>query len=183
MIRTSEHPKWKNGMAKSAPALSLWTLLCVLSHPALADGSSLRSILETQYAVMKSAMTAKDEQGIRALLSPDFVSTDVSGKQEGAAQMILEVKTLPADPQRVSATRLEKITETIDGAQIEQRYEVKTKKSSPDGTLHDIELITLSTDNWINDNGAWRLRSTTTHQMDFFVDDRNVLHRVLATAH
>ncbi|MFY9836465.1 MAG: nuclear transport factor 2 family protein [Xanthobacteraceae bacterium] len=118
----------------------------------------LRLQLEARYAAMKAAMAARDSDAITALLTPDFVSTDSSNKSEDAAMMIQEVASSPRDPNKDSHTTLTKTTSAGDSAVAEQRYEMTTKKTGPDGTMQDIRLITLSTDTWVHLNGSWRLK-------------------------
>jgi hypothetical protein len=129
--------------------------------------------LEAQYAAMKAAMAARDSNAISALLTPDFVSIDSSNKSEDAARA-----SSPSDPNKVSHTTLTKITSAGDAAVVEQRYEMTTKKSGPDGKMHDIRLITLSTDAWVNLNGSWRLKRTVTDQMDYAINGQTVIHKV-----
>src|SRR5215467_12091841 len=69
--------------------------------------------------------------------------------------MIQEVASSPQDPNKDSHTTLTKVTSAGDAAVVEQRYEMTTKKSGPDGTMRDIRLITLSTDTWVHSNGSW----------------------------
>ena len=134
--------------------------------------------LEARYAAMKAAMAARDSNAISALLSPDFVSVDSSNKSEDAARMIQEVASSPRDPNKDSHTTLTKITSDGDAAVVEQRYEMTTKKSGPDGTMRDIRLITLSTDTWVHLNGSWRLKSTVTNQVDYAINGQTVIHKV-----
>jgi ketosteroid isomerase-like protein len=138
----------------------------------------LRLQLEAQYAAMKVAMAAHDSNAMSALLTPDFVSIDSSNKSEDAARMIQEVASSPSDPNKVSHTTLTKITSAGDAAVVEQRYEMTTKKSGPDGKMHDIRLITLSTDAWVSLNGSWRLKRTVTDQMEYAINGQTVIHKV-----
>ena len=111
--------------------------------------------LEARYAAMKAAMAARDSNAISALLSPDFVSIDSSNKSEDAAVMIQEVASSPRDPNKDSHTTLTKITSDGDAAVVEQRYEMTTKKSGPDGTMR-----------------------TVTNQVDYAINGQTVIHKV-----
>lgn len=57
--------------------------------------SDLRSTLEGRYAELKSAIANRDAESLSSLLTPDFISTDISGRAETAAQMISDLKKLP----------------------------------------------------------------------------------------
>jgi hypothetical protein len=127
---------------------------------------------------MKAAMAARDSKAISALLSSDFVSVDSSNKSEDAAGMIQEVASSPQDPNKDSHTTLTKVTSAGDAAVVEQRYEMTTKKSGPEGTMRDIRLIMLSTDTWVRSNGSWRLKRTVTNQVDCAINGQTVIHKV-----
>jgi hypothetical protein len=142
-----------------------------------ASGNVLRGELAARYAAMKTAMANKDEAAIRSLLADGFVSVDVGGKSEDAADMVRDVLALPADPGRHSQTTI--VSVKVDGrtALVEQRYEMTRKTTAPDGTEKSTALSTLSTDTWINDHGAWRIARTVTRKLDYTVDGRTIAHR------
>lgn len=127
---------------------------------------------------MKAAMGARDSKAVAALLAPTFVSIDVSGQSENAAQMIQEVAALPKDPNKVSTTTLLSVKPDSNSAVVEQRYDMKTTKTGPDGTKRNIELVTLSRDTWVNSNGTWFMEKTETEQLDYYVDGKRVAHKI-----
>ncbi len=146
------------------------------------EDRELRTLLEGRYAALKVAMAARNENEIVSLLSPDFVSEDLSGKVSTASQMIQQVKALPQDPNKVSKTTLLSIRPEGGVAVVEQRYDMKTKKISADGAKRDAGMTTLSTDTWIMVNGTWLLQRTVTNQLDFSLDGQAVAHKVRAPA-
>lgn len=73
--------------------------------------------------------------------------------------MIQEVDGLPKDPSKVSTTTLLSIKVAGNVAVADQRYEMRTTKIAADGSRDSIRLITLSTDTWMNSNGACCCRS------------------------
>ncbi|HEY1891845.1 MAG TPA: DUF4440 domain-containing protein [Steroidobacteraceae bacterium] len=150
-----------------------------------AHQSSLRDSLQARYAQMKHAMEAHDAQAVTAILAPGFVSLELDGKTESADQMVQDVKTLPSDPARSSQTTLLSIRSTKRDAVVEQRYTMKTRKRSQDGTEHRVELVAVSTDTWILSHGAWLLQRTVTDQLDYYIDGKQVMHQKRAddTAH
>lgn len=123
-------------------------------------------------------MGARDAMAVASLLAPSFVSIDVSGQSEDASQMIQEVAGLPKDPLKVSTTTLLSVKPVGNTAVVEQRYDMKTTKAAPDGAKRNIELITLSTDTWVNSNGEWLMQKTETEQLDYYVDGRRVAHEI-----
>jgi ketosteroid isomerase-like protein len=144
---------------------------------AAATDGSLRSVLEERYAAMKSAMDS-DPKTVAALLAPDFLSEDLSGKTESASDMIQQLGTMPKDPNRVSDTTVLSVQVSGDTATVQQRYHMTTTKAGADGTTRQaVELETLSTDTWINSAGTWLLRRTVTNQLDYKIDGRLVAHK------
>jgi hypothetical protein len=142
-----------------------------------ADEANLRPVLEDRYAAMKSAMEKRDGDALSSLLTANFVSVDVSGQQENAAQIIAELKQLPADDARTSKTTIRSIKVERGTARVEQEYDMKTKRAAADGKIQDIELVTVSEDVWILSKGVWLCESTSTNQVDYTVNGQAVAHR------
>jgi len=165
-------------MVKTSTFLLLSFLLASAVQPGLADDSTLRPVLESRYAAMKSAMADRDAKAISSLLTVDFISIDVSGNSGSAAQMITEANALPEDQSRISNTEILSVEREgeVEGegevAVVQQRYDMKTTKSGPDDSKPNIELIAISTDTWINPNGVWLLQKTVTNQTDLLVDGK-----------
>ncbi len=137
----------------------------------------LREVLQSRYAAMKAAMAAHDGPGIAAILAPNFVSVDVSGKSENASQTIAEVNALKTDPDKSSNTTLSSISPGSTAVTVEQRYDMKTKSTTADGTQHDVELVTLSTDTWVKSGNVWLIERTVTDDVTYFVDGKLTAHR------
>jgi hypothetical protein len=164
-------------MKKLMPILAL--AFCVVASAASvhAEDSSLKATLQSRYAAMKVAMSARDDKAVAALLAPDFVSIDVFGQSEGAAQMISEVDALPKDPNKVSTTTILSTKPDGDSVVVSQRYDMKTIKVAADGSKRNVELITLSTDTWGKIGGTWLLKKTQTDQLDYYVNGVQVAHK------
>jgi ketosteroid isomerase-like protein len=144
--------------------------------------SALRSVLEGRYAAMKAAMAARDRQAIAALLAPDFVSVDLSGRSESAEQMLPKLAGMPDDPNKVSETTLLSVKLDGDVATVSQRYHMTTTKVDEKGVRHPVEIVTVSTDTWVRSGDTWRLQRTVTDQIDYTVDGRSVAHKVRSAA-
>jgi hypothetical protein len=158
----------------------LIALSCVLAsfNVARADDNALRAAFQTYYARVKLAMLTHDDKAMQALLAPGFISIDVSGQTEGAAQMIGEVDSLPKDLKKVSTTTLLSLKASGNTAIVTQRYDMKTVKLAADGSNEDVELVTLSTDTWVTASGTWALQKTETDQLDYYVNGQQVAHKV-----
>ena len=92
--------------------------------------------------------------------------------------MIQEVVALPKDPLEVNTTTLLSVRVAGNSAVVDQRYEMKTVKTSADGSKANIQLITLSTDTWTNTNRVWLLQKTVTNQLDYYKNGQLLMHKV-----
>jgi hypothetical protein len=102
---------------------------------------------------------------------------DVSGSSEDAAQMIADLKRLTPDPHKTSTTTLVSVTPIVDAVTVEQRYDMQTSKTVG-GVRHSIELITQSTDTWVEAPGGWQIERTVTEEVSYFRDGQIVMHKV-----
>jgi hypothetical protein len=165
-------------MRKLLTGLFIFTLAILTVTAVRADESDMRLVFEERYAAMKSAMANRDGEAMASLLAPGFISTEVSGQTKNASQIIQEVKALPIDPLKVSKTTVHSIKMDGSTASVKQSYDMKTRKVAADGTMQNIELIGVSEDTWVLSNGVWLCQSTTTIQLDYFVNGQAVIHKV-----
>jgi hypothetical protein len=156
-----------------AGVFATFTVLCLCGFAA----NDLKSVLQARYAEMKAAMAAHNDAAVAAILAPGFISIDTSGQSEGASQMISEVDRLQPDPNKTSTTTLESVTQHGDTAMVEQRYDMRTTKTGPDGVHHKVELITRSTDTWVKPKATWLLQKTVTNELSYYVDGAVVAHK------
>jgi hypothetical protein len=139
--------------------------------------ADIRMQLQVRYDEMTSAMAAHDGAALATLLAPNFVSIDTSGSAESGSQMVEEVNDLPQDPNKTSATTLVDVAPQANAVVVRQRYEMHTLKTGPDGAPHRVELVTLSTDTWVNANGAWLIQRTVTNDLSYYVDGALKAHQ------
>lgn len=142
------------------------------------SGSGPRYHFENRYAALKVAIESKDETAIRSVLADGFVSVDIDGKSMDAAQMMKGLQTLPDDPNRQSHTTILSVRGDEHAAVVRQRYDMTTKIKESDGSEHPATISTVSTDNWVNENGSWRVVRTVTNQLDWTVDGKTVAHKM-----
>lgn len=164
-------------MSKVTVVLAALLLVGTVVSIARADENALRTALQGRYSAMKTAMAAHDDKAMAALLTPDFVSIDISGNNEDAPQMIREVDSLSPDPDKVSTTTILSLRSNGKGAIVEQRYDMRTIKVGADGSRRTIRLATFSTDTWLKVIGEWFLQKTETTQLDYYVDGQLVEHK------
>ena len=72
-------------------------LISCLVLLAAADEADVRRLFEGRHAAMKTALAQRDANALSSLLSPGFVSTDVSGHTENTTELIAGLKKLPVD--------------------------------------------------------------------------------------
>jgi ketosteroid isomerase-like protein len=162
---------------KQSRLRSLAIIFCSLAiGAASAADDPVTVTLQARYAAMKIAMEAHDSAAISAVLAPDFVSVDVSGRSKNGSQMISEVVSLKSDPNRSSHTTLISVDLNPPLAVVHQRYEMTTIKTDSDGTQHKIGVTALSTDIWVKSAGDWLIERTATEEMSLFQDGATVLH-------
>lgn len=145
---------------------------------ALANNEDLRAMLQSRYTAMKVAMSAHDGAAIEAILAPDFQGIDISGQSETAKQMIAEVDALKPDPNKASTTTLISVNLLPNEAIVIQRYDMKTIRDAFDGSAHNIELVTLSKDTWVDNKGVWLIKRTVTNELSLFRDGKLIVHKV-----
>jgi hypothetical protein len=156
-------------------------VIVLVSGLAFVDASAqpnLKEILQERYAAMKAAMADRDTSAMAGLLSSDFISIDITGKTETADQMIAGVNGLTPDPNKTSSTTLISMIQVGGTATVEQRHEMHSLKSGPDRIFHQVELVTLSTDMWIELKDVWLISKTMTDDLTYSVDGKVVVHKV-----
>jgi hypothetical protein len=62
-----------------------------------------------------------------------------------------------------------------------QRYDMKTIRTDPDSTPHNVELVTVSTDTWVKPANVWLIDKTVTDELSYFKDGKLVAHQVKPT--
>jgi hypothetical protein len=169
---------YRDTMMNKLFALCFAASLVTVTSTKADDYIDLRGVFEGRYAAMKSAMAKRDGNALSALLAPDFESIDVAGSKTTAAQMIDELKKLPVDARKTSETTILSVKVKGGTALIKQSYDMKTTKAGTGGALQNIELKTISEDTWVNSQGVWLCKSTTTDQLDYLVNDQVVAHKV-----
>jgi ketosteroid isomerase-like protein len=145
-----------------------------IGDPAVPADHPLRPVLDERYLAMRDAMARHDADGIRALLTEDFTSIDVSDRRQSGETMIRGVLALQLDrSKRTAQTTVTALDVRADGreAVVEQRYAMTTTGLS---LTVPRALQTWSTDVWRDENGTWRLAQTRTNR----IESQGVLGRV-----
>jgi hypothetical protein len=124
---------------------------------------------------MKSAMAKRDGDALSPLLTANFVSVDVSGQQENAAQIIAELKQLPADDARTSKTTIRSIKARHRARGTSVRYEDQKDRCRRQNTGHRTRYHLGGRLDSVK--GVWLCESTSTNRLDYTVNGQAVAHR------
>ena len=158
-------------MTKFVPALIVAAAFAAPS--AFAQASSPANVkFNDLYAKLKAAMAERNTSAISAMLTPDFISEDVSGKTETGEQMMTELSKVPADPARKSETTVISADIKGDTANIVQRYHSSLAKPGSDGQAKVTDIDTESQDTWKLIGGVWHLSRTVTETLEYRVNGK-----------
>jgi hypothetical protein len=144
--------------------------------------SNLRSQLEGRYAAMRSAIESKDEAAIHSILADGVVNVDVDGNALNEAQMMKRLPDLPNDAVRQSHVTILSVRGDERAAVVKQRSVTSRNVKDSDGSEKRAVVSAVSRDNWLNENGSWRLARTVTLTLDARVDGKTLVHKRNPTA-
>ena len=165
--------------------MKLLTDLCcgliLMALPSGGDGPEGWQKLFTQhYATLQTAMARRDTQTVGMMLTPDFVAFDINGVAVDARQLLTDIAAQEDDPGRVTTTQLltVNINDFNNSARVVHRNTMRTRERDPDGRAHDVDHISIITDDWVRLYSVWQLRHRETAVYDQFVDGKQVTHRL-----
>jgi hypothetical protein len=92
--------------------------------------------------------------------------------------VIADLNAVKPDPNKTSETTLISITPAANSLTVEQRYDMKTVRIAADGTQHNMELVSLSTDSWVKPADVWLIQRTVMNELSFFNDGQLVAHKL-----
>lgn len=105
------------------------------------------------------------------------MSEDTSGKQERRDEVLHQLGALPKDPNKSSETTLLTVERQANTALVLQRYHMTTRKTKPDGSPQDVDLVTDSEDTWLLSGDSWLVAKTVTKKLDYKVNGALVAHK------
>ena len=123
-----------------------------------------------KYISLRNAMKAKDTTGIKVLLAPNFVSTDIRGSTSGVPEMLTEIQNMKIDSTKESATEVFNIMTSGDTVMFEQHYTMSKKQQNGS----KFEMRAISYDKWRCVNAECAMLSTQTKHVNIFVDGKLV---------
>jgi len=157
-------------------SLLILALLALPGRATHAQDATLHETLQLRYAVIHAAMAARDAGALGSLLAPDFRGEELSGKVQSRADMLAELAALP--PRAAGdqgKTTLISVTPHGETIEVVQRYRNTSQKGEPP---RNVELVMQSTDTWTHVGDTWLLSRTRSDTLDYFVDGKQVLHKV-----
>lgn len=162
----------------------LTDLCCGLILMALPGGGNgpedWQNLFTQQYATMQTAMSRRDTATLGAMLTPDFVAYDIDGMATSASQWLADSAAQSADSGRVMTTQLltVNIQDFKNAARVVHRDIVRIHERDGDGRTHDLDFITIRTDDWVRLYSVWQLRHRETAVYDQFLDGKKVVHKM-----
>jgi len=142
-------------------------LICSASASSSAQAGSE---FDACYMALRIAMDSRDPTAIRAMLTDDFRSVDISGKSEMADEMIGQLAAVPFDPSRPRKTTVISVAKNGPLSQVVQGYATRLKKIGSDGAIHELSINARSNDTWRQVAGKWLLAKTVTRAMSVTLD-------------
>lgn len=138
--------------------------------------ADVQADLTARYAALKAAFDDRDDKAIKALLTKDYVATDIQGDTRDADDMITALSMMPVDPENKSETRI--VSVTVDGAtaKVVQTRSMSMHRQGRDGAMHQGEFITQSNDTWVQQGGKWLLKATEAQDVTIKRDGVEMRH-------
>ena len=167
----------------------------VAAAPALAQADA-KAPFEARYAELRTAMQARDEAAINAVLTPDYVLSDVQGETRTRADVATMGGRMggrgrgprpegargkggppPAGPRPDGPPPGErpqrKIEQTVLSAAIngsvatvQQQLVMGGQREGDDGEMHTMQMTMKATDVWVKQGEVWMLKASNQTEME-----------------
>ena len=136
---------------------------------AMTTECALIASIEDEYYRLRESLSAHNDLAATAYLAPDFVGTDVRGRDEDAKQMLYRMKSYRKDAAQ--------ITTVLSAREIGKRMAVGRKvlevtKVTVGRKSQTLETLTFFSDTWIDSDGTWLLQRSRVDRIDTYVDGR-----------
>jgi ketosteroid isomerase-like protein len=154
--------------------LALLFTTCAFAAPA--DDPALHKVFEARYAAVRAAIDGRDSKALAAFFAPDAVFVSVNCATATSDKILKHDMGRPADPHDQSHTTVLSAKRDGSTAIVEQINEMKTARPGPDGKPLNIVLRVGSTDTWVQIKGAWFVKRSVTHLLDYAVNGKSVRH-------
>jgi hypothetical protein len=161
--------------------VSLLALTTILHASATANEADVKQF-QILYDELHIGMNQRDREKVLSFLSPDFVSTELSGKTQNAEQMVDELEALPkSSNQKERKTIVLNATKVGALCEVEQAFHSVKVNTDSAGANTTIEFNAKSHDTWILTTGKWLMKSTRTDELEMKKDGVVVVHKVRPT--
>lgn len=140
---------------------------------AIASECALIATLQEQYNRLLAALSAHNELAATTYLAPDFIGTDVRGRDENTRQMLSRMNIrIKGGFETTTVLSARRIGKRI----IADRRSLDRTETITGGKMRAIETLSFFRDTWIvASHGAWLLERSRADRIDTYVDGRRVL--------
>ncbi len=128
-------------------------VVAAIAAPALAQDDQ-KSLFQTRYTELRSALQAGDVAGAKAILAPGYELTDIRGEVQNAEAMLERAGRMPANASRKVASEVLSVSVNGPLATVEQKLNAGMTRPGSDAAM---ELEVTSTDTWVRQGETWLL--------------------------
>lgn len=128
-------------------------VIATIAAPALAQDDQ-KSLFQTRYTELRSALQAGDVSGAKAILAPGYELTDIRGEVQNAEAMLERAGRMPANASRKVASEVLSVSVNGPLATVEQKLNAGMTRPGSDAAM---ELEVTSTDTWVRQGETWLL--------------------------
>lgn len=128
-------------------------VVAAIAAPALAQDDQ-KSLFQTRYTELRSALQAGDVSGAKAILAPGYELTDIRGEVQNAEAMLERAGRMPANASRKVASEVLSVSVNGPLATVEQKLNAGMTRPGSDAAM---ELEVTSTDTWVRQGETWLL--------------------------
>lgn len=135
-------------------------IVAVAIASAAAAQEDPKSLFQARYDAFRTAMSARDQAAVNAILAPGYTMTDIQGEVRDASGVTTLMQRMPASVGRDAKTTVIEATVTGDTAAIKQQLAAKATRPGPDGNEMTMEFEVTSNDTWVKSGDAWQLKAS-----------------------
>jgi hypothetical protein len=138
---------------------------------AITSECALISSMQGEYDRLMAALRPHNDLAVTAYLAPDFIGTDVRGRDENTRQLLLRIDSRP----RVGFEMTTVLSAHASGKRIfVNRKSLEGAETTSGGKSRAVETFSLFNDTWIDSDGTWLLQRSRTKRIETYVDGKRV---------
>lgn len=158
------------------PWLAAGIAMAVIGSAAQAQNDP-KALFSARYGELRTAMAAGDTSGIAQLVTPDYSMTDIRGESHDAAGLAVLAQRMQGGSDRKIESEVLKVALTGAQAAVEHKTSTSLTRSGPDGQPHQLQMIVVSDDSWVQVNNTWLLRTSVQKDLTVLRDGAEFFHQ------